>query len=333
MTTARADMAVLPALPSFREAGLWMGAAFVVLATHALIAYALQVLQPAGPPEASQPALAIDLMPLPISTPQSVQSETLAEEPPLETLQPVEDAAELAREEVAQAVTPQAEPERLEPEAIKTVKPDVVETVKPETVTAEDPREPETEEAEPVVPERSEPELTAPEIAEIVTPEVVLPLPEPRPVVEEQPKEQPKKKAEPRRAEKKTAEREAPRKKEAAKAKPAPKANASQESRASKAPKVSPAKWQSKVLAWLNRHKRYPRGAKSRGEQGQVRVSFAINASGSVISARVARSSGNSELDQAALDMVRRASPVPAPPPEIARSRMSLSLPVQFSLR
>jgi hypothetical protein len=36
-------------------------------------------------------------------------------------------------------------------------------------------------------------------------------------------------------------------------------------------------------------------------------------------SARVARSSGNSELDEAALDMLRRASPVPAPPPGVGR--------------
>ena len=57
------------------------------------------------------------------------------------------------------------------------------------------------------------------------------------------------------------------------------------------------------------------------------------DASGSVTSARVARSSGSAELDKAALDMVRRASPVPAPPPEIARSRMNISVPVQFSLK
>src|SRR5690606_11289798 len=116
-------------------------------------------------------------------------------------------------------------------------------------------------------------------------------------------------------------------------ARPAPSEKSSKSSKASRAPSVSPARWQSRVLAWINRHKRYPRGARSRREEGLVQVSFAINASGSVVSARIARSSGNAELDKAALDMLHRASPVPAPPPEIASGRMNLSVPVQFNLR
>jgi protein TonB len=87
------------------------------------------------------------------------------------------------------------------------------------------------------------------------------------------------------------------------------------------------------VLAWLNRHKRYPSGAKSRREEGSVQVSFTIDASGRVTGSRVVRSSGSPDLDRAALDMVQRASPVPAPPKEIARSRMSLNVPVMFNLR
>src|SRR5690606_19122506 len=89
-------------------------------------------------------------------------------------------------------------------------------------------------------------------------------------------------------------------------------------SAASSAPRISPARWQSKVVAWLNRHKRYPSGARSRREEGSVNVSFTIDAGGRVLAARVARSSGNAELDQAAVEMVRRSSPVPAPPPQIA---------------
>jgi len=81
-------------------------------------------------------------------------------------------------------------------------------------------------------------------------------------------------------------------------------------------------------MAWINRHK--PRSTRGRG---LVQVNFSIDSSGGVLSAKVQRSSGDSELDQAAIDMVMRSSPVPAPPPEIARPRMSLSLPVQFSIR
>jgi periplasmic protein TonB len=62
-------------------------------------------------------------------------------------------------------------------------------------------------------------------------------------------------------------------------------------------------------------------------------VAFTIDPSGQVISSRVTRSSGNPLLDQAALDMLSRASPVPAPPREIAKPRMPVTVPVVFDLR
>ena len=305
----------------------------------------IHALRPAPPPaEAFEPALMIDLTPLAVSTPESIKSDTLTAERPTEIVQPVDDPVEAAEQamepETAETVKPDSVPEAAEPATMEAAEPEVV----PEATESQVAEAVTPETAEPVEPEESEPdamaEPTAPEITEALAPEVVLPLP--RQVAEEEPKQpkaEPRKKAEKaetkkaKKATTKKAETDAPRKKRVAKADPAPKANASKESRASKAPTVSPAKWQSRVLAWLNRHKRYPGGAKSRREQGTVRVSFAINASGNVISASISRSSGNSELDQAALDMVRRSSPVPAPPPEIAKSRMSLSLPVQFNLK
>jgi protein TonB len=93
---------------------------------------------------------------------------------------------------------------------------------------------------------------------------------------------------------------------------------------------VSPARWQSRVNAHLNRHKRFPAGASARGV---VTVRFSINASGAVLGVSVVRTSGDAALDAAAIDMVRRASPVPAPPPGIAKSRMNLTVPVRFSRR
>lgn len=267
--------------------------------------------------------------------------------------------AETAEPEAAEIGEPK--PELIEPQTAETAKPQPIETVTPQPI------EPETAKAlapesvpeaiEPMIAETPiVPEPTAPEVVAVM-PEVVAALPAPRPIVEPQPEKKaveakPEKKAErsgqpekvrqPKKAEIRNAEMKKAAKREKAvkaaepkvtkaEAAPAPKSAASVESRASKAKSVSPARWQSRVVAWLNRHKRYPHGAG--GEQGMVSVAFAINASGSVLSVRVARSSGNAELDKAALDMVRRASPVPAPPPEIAQSRMNLAVPVQFSVR
>ncbi len=90
----------------------------------------------------------------------------------------------------------------------------------------------------------------------------------------------------------------------------------------------SPANWQSSLMAHLERRKRYPSGARSRGERGTVYVRFSIDGSGNVLSASLARSSGSSELDQEVLSLVRRASPVPAPPPGANRT---ITAPVRFS--
>ena len=58
---------------------------------------------------------------------------------------------------------------------------------------------------------------------------------------------------------------------------------------------------------------------------------FTIDACGPCHSRRaIARSSGNAELDRAALDMVRRSSPVPAPPE--GETTRSLVVPVAFNL-
>lgn len=93
---------------------------------------------------------------------------------------------------------------------------------------------------------------------------------------------------------------------------------------------VSPARWQSRVNAHLNRYKRFPSGARS---QGTVAVRFTIDPGGRVLAASVSQTSGDAALDQAAVDLVRRASPVPAPPPAIARSKMTLSVPIRYSRR
>ncbi|WP_448953373.1 TonB family protein [Labrys neptuniae] len=93
---------------------------------------------------------------------------------------------------------------------------------------------------------------------------------------------------------------------------------------------VAPAQWRSLLMAHLERRKRYPAGARSRGEQGVVYVRFRIDDAGNVLAASLARSSGFAELDQEVLSLVRRASPVPAPPAGVART---ITAPVLFEAR
>ncbi|UES59066.1 TonB family protein [Roseibium aggregatum] len=88
--------------------------------------------------------------------------------------------------------------------------------------------------------------------------------------------------------------------------------------------------YQGKVVAKLRRAKRYPREAKRQRLEGTVSVGFTISSNGAVSGIRVTRSSGHPVLDQAALDMVRRASPMPKFPGDIRVARMNMQVPVRF---
>jgi protein TonB len=85
---------------------------------------------------------------------------------------------------------------------------------------------------------------------------------------------------------------------------------------------ISPARWQNRMITHIKRHK--PR---ARGERGTAYVRFTIDASGKVLSASLARGSGYSGIDEAAVNTVRSASPVPAPPPGVS---LSMTVAIEF---
>ena len=88
----------------------------------------------------------------------------------------------------------------------------------------------------------------------------------------------------------------------------------------------------SELKRWLDRHKDYPTQAKKEKQQGTVVVRFSINRAGEVISADIKRSSGNALLDQAALELLRKASPVPALPDSMPQQTLNIALPIDYSL-
>lgn len=96
----------------------------------------------------------------------------------------------------------------------------------------------------------------------------------------------------------------------------------------SQTPSMSPASWRGALMAHLNRNKRYPSGAAG---TGTVTVAFTINRSGRVLSARLVRSSGDPVLDAEAVSLPRRASPVPAPPPNVGSGSVTLAVPIRFN--
>lgn len=106
--------------------------------------------------------------------------------------------------------------------------------------------------------------------------------------------------------------------------------NAARQSASGAFSSLTPATWQTKLRAHLERRKTHPPGSRARGEQGTVYVRFSIDEGGAVLSVSLAGSSGFPDLDQEVLSLVRRASPVPAPPPGVNRT---ITAPVRFTVR
>ncbi len=76
--------------------------------------------------------------------------------------------------------------------------------------------------------------------------------------------------------------------------------------------------WNVQLASWLATHKRYPSTARERSEEGEVLVSFTVDAEGHVSGASIAKSSGHPDLDQATLAMLQGAT---LPPPGAAATR------------
>ena len=88
----------------------------------------------------------------------------------------------------------------------------------------------------------------------------------------------------------------------------------------------------SSLMAWLNTHKNYPKLAKKNKEQGIVKLKFTVTREGDISNASIHTSSGYQRLDQAAIQMLRAASPVPPIPNDLGRSTLTLVIPIEYSL-
>jgi periplasmic protein TonB len=295
-----------------RLIGRWSGAAGCVALVHAGVAFAVVNSPPpkstAGDPPA---AIMIELAPQPVAP--DVPQQNLAVGPQTvmsETSNPSEREDEPVKEETLKPET-EPTPQPPEPPVEHEVKSEADVPKLPQMSNAEAVLDPKTPEIEP----EKEPE---PEKAPETPPE-----PEKEKVEKTPPKEEKKKEQE----EKKPQER-----KKAAQSTTAPKPTESQRAKTNAAPtsgvssSTSMASWRGRVGAHINRHKRHPGGG-----GGTSSVAFTIDRSGRVLSARLIRSSGSAVLDQEAVSLARRASPVPPPPPNIGGGTIVVTVPVRFS--
>lgn len=291
-----------------RDTILWGSAALIVLFAHVSSAAWLLNQMPDevasdGPP----PAIMIELA----AEPEAINTETT------EVSTEIENAQEVAE------LTP---PEPPVEEVVSEPLPPEPEPVQEITQTVPEPAplpEPVVEEPQPVekLVEKAEIPLPPPPVMPEVKKQHEKPKPKKVVVKQEKPKDvvkpqpvQPSKASVAAAAEVAKSERNA----------------AVKSSAGSATSSVSPARWQSKVQAHLARRKGQLAKSRDKGTQGTVLVRFNIDTGGNVLSVSLSRSSGYPSLDQDVLAMVRAASPVPAPPPDVNRT---LTVPFEFTSR
>ena len=179
-------------------------------------------------------------------------------------------------------------------------------------------------EPEPTPPEpEPEPQVEPPPQTDVALeppPPVELPKPEPKKEkVVEKLKEKPKKKEKKKIAMAPTA---AP---QTAETQAAPASGASG--------RAAIMNWKSQLVSRLERSKRYPSDARSRGDQGVAYLAFTVDRYGGVHGARISRSSGSSALDSETVALALRVSPLPPPPPEMGGGSIPIVVPIRYSIR
>jgi len=260
------------------------------------------------------------------SEPEAPVEETPPPEPAEEATKPIEppppEPPPPATAEPAEDVLPLPAPETLPPPEAETgelaARPEAAEPPPAEAPPPEEPArsEPEEEGPPPPDPETVPTPRAKPERTEVAAAE---PPPEDPETPKEPPRSEPAKPAAPPPSAPSAAQ-------SAARSGGAGGGGASQTTG-----NAAASAYRAKVAAQLKRKRFYPNAARRDRLTGTATVSFTLNAGGKVTAARVVRSSGERILDEAAVEMVRRASPYP-PIPAGLGATITIQAPIGFEL-
>ena len=92
------------------------------------------------------------------------------------------------------------------------------------------------------------------------------------------------------------------------------------------------ANYKSTLLAWLAKHKKYPRRARKRGMEGTGTLYIAVDQDGNILDYRIEESTGFRTLDKEIEAMIKRAQPLPIAPSSINQAKMEFTFLVEFLL-
>jgi len=90
--------------------------------------------------------------------------------------------------------------------------------------------------------------------------------------------------------------------------------------------------YRARILAWLERHKRYPARARAMGLEGRIVLRIELDRSGKVQSHSLESDGRYAVFTQEAESMLERAGSFPAVPPTIPGSTIEIVVPIDFRL-
>lgn len=193
------------------------------------------------------------------------------------------------------------------------------------------PSEPEPE-AEPVPESEPEPEPVVAQ--EVVPPEAFTPAPVEKPKPKPKPKLPPKPEKKPESRQKAARPAApAPRAAQAQPGAPAGTAAVARQEGSSRERAQAEGAYLAELQRAIKRQQRYPEAARHRGAAGTTTLTFVLQADGRIDRVQVARSAGDTELDQAAVEAINRLGRFKPIPSVIGRDSWTLRIPIRFDLR
>lgn len=86
------------------------------------------------------------------------------------------------------------------------------------------------------------------------------------------------------------------------------------------------------LSTWIQKHHRFSRRLERRQLYGTAIVSFTIDRDGNLLTYEIVKSSGHEAIDEAAIETLKRASPMPPVPEELTGAQYTpLPLPIEFN--
>ena len=87
------------------------------------------------------------------------------------------------------------------------------------------------------------------------------------------------------------------------------------------------------VTKAISKQKKYPRIAQMRGWQGEIIAILEIDGQGNLLTSKIEKTSGFKILDKEVIAMIKRATPLPAPPMELKSKILKINVPISFKLQ